>query len=367
MLVEPVRQTERSPLFIRLVENFESSDGLTSEQMLEGALTVFDVLPSDDRDKNAYLVRLYTGNALYAEVNRCLREDDETTMATYAGFIRDLRDVFRTNQEFPVVSPFHGLVRRGIYVDEPLEYVKGFRLDEEFVWPSFTSTSAGSGFHGNVCFEIRCYVAIDSQAQYTPASIAHLSAYECDEEVLFPPHVKFRVVNVNVIRQIVLMETIELPSVWQSIAERNLEGLQQWADANSDRLDSKDNLFSLINSVAEKWLDSAGPDDVRSAKEAFKICFSKRADINEQDDHGLGATPLLHVVLVIRRIRSIGDELGLAHREDILQELQNLRTWLLSSGSNPYIQNKNGESAVDVDPEIKPKLKELVNELTDFR
>ena len=126
-------------------------------------------------------------------------------------------------------------------------------------------------------------------------------------------------------------------------------------------------MFSLINSVAEKWLDSASPDDVRSAKEAFKICFSKRADINEQDDHGLGATPLLHVVLVIRRIRSIGDELGLAHREDILQELQNLRTWLLSSGSNPYIQNKNGESAVDVDPEIKPKLKELVNELTDFR
>eukprot|EP00971_Amphidinium_carterae_P017878 352270-Amphidinium_carterae.1 len=72
--------------------------------------------------------------------------------------------------------------------------------DKQFVWPQFTSTSTSdsAAFEGNIRFEIACNKHLKpgtNTQMYVPKSIQHLSEFQDEAEVLFPPHVHFRVVN----------------------------------------------------------------------------------------------------------------------------------------------------------------------------
>ena len=68
------------------------------------------------------------------------------------------------------------------------------------MWGDFTSTSKslGTAFTGSVRVQIQCSLGIDAaKAEYAPATVVRLSAYPDENEVLYPPHIKFRVVNIE--------------------------------------------------------------------------------------------------------------------------------------------------------------------------
>lgn len=112
-----------------------------------------------------------------------------------------------------VIVPFQGRVYRGITVGNPSAVLEGFKAGEEFLWAAFTSTSMSRPFGGNIRFEIQCSLDVDSQAaKYVPAQVTHLSQFVAENEVLFPPHVRFRVVGVK--GSTVQLEAIEYPNVW---------------------------------------------------------------------------------------------------------------------------------------------------------
>lgn len=216
---EPVRYAKRSRNFVDIIDKYDASRA--------GSATAEDIirkkagwnLPVSSPQRDEVLVRAYTGNRLYRAVNRALHTDDANGMAHFSGFIHDLREVFRTDKG--VLQPFHGKVFRGISVKSPIEYVNKFRKGDEFMWAAFTSTSERksaafvNGAKTAVTLEIQCSLGINGTvAQYAPARISHLSQATFEDEVLFPPHVKFRVVNVLIEEQsvVIQLETIEFPS-----------------------------------------------------------------------------------------------------------------------------------------------------------
>jgi len=203
---------KRSKKFVEIVERFNKDDPhqVTADETCQAYAR--SNLPKNPKARKMELVKVYTGNSVYQVVNQCLREDDEKNMRSFAGFIHELRDVFRTDDPNSILQHFQGIVYRGITVLNPKSYLGELEKAQEFVWPAFTSTSTRKAFSGNVRFEIKCSLGTDSaKAEYAPAKIAHLSQYPSEEEVLFPPHVKFRVVNLN--GAVLQLETMELPTV----------------------------------------------------------------------------------------------------------------------------------------------------------
>eukprot|EP00971_Amphidinium_carterae_P173733 3444061-Amphidinium_carterae.1 len=72
---------------------------------------------------------------------------------------------------------------------------------------------------------------------YVPKNIQHLSVFPNEAEVLFPPHVRFRVVNVK--GTTVMLETVDFPSVWQSLKQKKWDEFKEWAEKNPERVDTK--------------------------------------------------------------------------------------------------------------------------------
>jgi len=210
------RAAGRSKVFIELVEQHDPHRDASAQDGINIYLPRAQ-LPEDPMQRKQVLISLYTGNALYHVVNRCLLYDDAAKMRPLAGYIRELREVFRADLAPRLLAPFTGRVYRGITLADPGSVLQGLQVGEEFVWAAFTSTSPTRPFGGNIKFEIQCSLAIDGQtAHYAPGRVAHCSQFVNEDEVLFPPHVRFRVMSVQ--GNVVQLEAVEFPPVWDMTA-----------------------------------------------------------------------------------------------------------------------------------------------------
>lgn len=132
-----------------------------------------------------------------------------------------------------VLKPLVGTVWRGCTLSfaDQNQYHQGNVVVWED-WEGFSSTSktSPSAFGGNCMFEVhcsKCLMEAQNNGQglkakdfFVPAQIQHLSQFPMEDEVLYPPYTKFRVVNrvQNASGIHVVLETREFP---------NLEGLVQ--------------------------------------------------------------------------------------------------------------------------------------------
>jgi len=177
-----------------------------STQTIVDACAYFNQPLSDDaRERQEQLVMLYTKETpLYHEMNRALREDNIDHMRYFGAYIKELRDVFKTDHEDQIITPFEGTVWRGIKFPDAEAAIKQYPPGSVFVWPAFTSMStaksAAMGF-GNLVFEINCTPPPghydDDTPEYAPASVEEWSCYKSEHEILFPPNVRFKVEEIK--------------------------------------------------------------------------------------------------------------------------------------------------------------------------
>lgn len=251
-----------SELFIAEVEKPEVGD-LRSASTAVKRHTGISLTDDDQKERNIQLILAYTRETpLYKEMNLGLRANDKTALRKYAGYIRELRDAFAVHLPDAVVTPFSGTVRRGINVPNAAEVLSSYVIDEEYVWPSFTSTSTSAGFSGNVQFEIVCPQIPADHEGYAPANIKQFSAFPSEDEILFPPHMKLRVVNIQGSK--VLMETTAFPSVWEMVEQGDWDGVGQWAEMNPDRVEVKGASKSLANTIAMSSSLGTVPESIRT-------------------------------------------------------------------------------------------------------
>lgn len=216
----------------------------------------FGELPDDIIERQKMLLLYYTAESpIYPEMNKALRGDDPVGMAYYGAFIHELRDVFETGVAHRVVTPFLGKVWRGITLpDIEHELETTYLPDKSFVWPAFTSTSTNPGVANNfggwgnaVVFEITCNPPVggsfdDDDCEFAPADIAPLSVFGASEaEVLFPPNVEIRVINVQrptatngLSIPIIICETCGYDSIWGLIDAGNYDEVHEWLNAHPD-------------------------------------------------------------------------------------------------------------------------------------
>lgn len=164
-------------------------------------------------------------------------------------------------------------------------------------------------------------------AQYAPAQIVEYSNYTSESEVLFPPHVRFRVVNVK--GSLVQLETTEFPSVWEMIKKKDWAGFKTWADGNKERIDTKECSYSVISHVAKHCVSSG-------TTAPLEVCVGHHADINEEDPQ-TGDTPLLIAAEAVKATGKVGD----------------VAIWCLAAGANVHMKNKKGTAAVDIAPVLE--------------
>lgn len=165
-----------------------------------------------------------------------------------------------------------------VEIPDPDAVVEHYKRDGEFAWPAFTSTSRDKqvslGF-GNILFEIRCYPAPgtceDDAPEFAPASIKQWSVIGEEEEILFPPNTKFRVVNIkypddenNLPHPMVQCETLAFDSVWGLIAQGDHHGLHEWCKQNLDRVSSQSCEYDLLGAAVQ----AGGDDEDGSDEEA---------------------------------------------------------------------------------------------------
>jgi len=343
----PSDAEERSELFVEHVENYDSKKHPTADSFADRQAAV--KLSKDKKERHIQLLRIYTSDKIYKKLNSCLRNDDEEYMKMSAGFIYELREVFRTDHS--ILSFYQGEVYRGIYMPDPANFLKGYKKDGELVWASFTSTSVKKNAADNfgqgansISFEIMCSANINNKkAKYAPADIAPYSVFPMEAEVLFPPHTKFRVVNIKKDKgNQVHLETTEFPSVWKVVENERWKDFEKWADVNSKRINTKHCSFSIINTVAKKI--------AASDKNEFplQVCIKYKADINEVDPES-GNTPITQVANTFA-------DAGLNVTNT---EVEGLLTFLLQNGADPYKKSKNGKNAVM----IMPKLDTIVHKV----
>merc|ERR1712217_681070 len=191
-------------------------------------------------------------------MNLGLRNDDQNVLRTYAGYIRELRDAFAVHLPNVVVTPLSGKVYRGINVPNRAETLRQYVVDHEYVWPAFTSTSTSAGFCGNVQFEIVCPPLPSDHEGYAPANIKEFSAFPGEDEILLPPRMKLRVVNVQGNK--VMMETTAFPSVWEMVEQGDWDGVEKWAEMNPDRVNVNGASKSLADTIAKSSSLGTIPD-----------------------------------------------------------------------------------------------------------
>jgi hypothetical protein len=344
----PTEAEDRSELFVEHVENFDPKKHPTADSFADCQAAV--KLSKDKKQRSRQLLQIYTSDKIYGKLNSCLRNDDEDYMKMSAGYIYELREVFRTDDS--ILSFYKGIVYRGIYVADPGIILKGYEKDGEFVWASFTSTSVKKNAAENfgqgaksISFEIMCSANIDNKkAKYAPADIAPYSVFPMEAEVLFPPHTKFRVVNIKKDKgNQVQLETTEYPSVWKVVENERWKDFEKWADVNSKRINTKHCSFSIINTVAKK-VAAADKTDFKP----LQVCIKYNADINEFDPES-GNTPITQVANAFA-------DAGL-NVTNI--EVKGLLTFLLQNGADPYKKSKNGKNAV----QIMPKFHAIVHKI----
>jgi hypothetical protein len=137
-------------------------------------------------------------------MNRALRDDNLDKMRYFGSYIKELRDVFKTDHENQLITPFEGKVWRGITFEDPEQALADYPVGVEFVWSAFTSMTTNQDVaknFGNLTFEIECCPPAgtfdDDVPEYAPANIKDFSSFPGEDEILFPPNISFRVVRIE--------------------------------------------------------------------------------------------------------------------------------------------------------------------------
>jgi len=245
------------------------------------------------------LISLYTGNSVYNQMNAAMREDSEDGLRRYGILIAETRDAFRSDymekQHMPL-SPFLGTVFRGVSLQQTS--IDSYKVGQEVTWPAFSSTSnkKGTAFGGNVIFEIHCskmlehVVASEKAKLYVPAEIAKFSQYKGENEVLFPPYTRFRVVShlVDGSKRRVVLETIEFPPINEMISTGNWQGVQQYLDAQQKKYPAVGKCGNVGSTDASdtdtqvtNWLSYAGNDVMHAVAKQIAVAKQSGNDVSQ--------------------------------------------------------------------------------------
>jgi len=248
--------TERTEAFIKCIEEFDPQSPEVG-QFHEGPPPTgfrdfteafrpyhpnpeWMIFPEPGFARDQKICSMYTlATGLFKEMNKCLRVDNEDGMRRHAAFIWELRQVLRFQRDKICTpdgrkcKPFVGKVLRGLTV--PVDECEGlanlYKVGTDFTWPAFTSCQLEEGglwpFDGNLNFEIECNIdpkTVDTDEVYAPVSVKRFLSGS--NEVLFPPHTKFRVVGERDVQTVTendetkdvytkILEVIELPTPWK--------------------------------------------------------------------------------------------------------------------------------------------------------
>lgn len=164
-------------------------------------------LPKEPRERQAALVKAYTDQSpIYGNINEALRDDDLRKLSYYGGYIKELRDAFKTDHVDQIITPFEGMVWRGIRYADVEKALRDYPPGKIFVWAGFNSFTtekqvAESFGSGGVLFRVKCapppHTYDDDDPEYAPADIQEWSAFGTGEaEILFPCNIKLRVLQV---------------------------------------------------------------------------------------------------------------------------------------------------------------------------
>jgi len=191
-------------------------------------------------------VKIYTGNGLYAQLNRDLRFDNDVNAGNpksglkyYGRYISMAMSAlsyrYKDTSHF---TPYSGIVTRGMSGIPQNVIDNDYAVDKLITWPNFSSTSyiASASFGGNVKFEINInpnlFLKLSNtdpakdnpeqaklrekmKNQFFPAKVDDISSYKVEKEVLLPPYMTFRVTHKEKTSHhwLIKMETTELPSL----------------------------------------------------------------------------------------------------------------------------------------------------------
>mmetsp|Transcript_45889 Transcript_45889/g.106679 ORF Transcript_45889/g.106679 Transcript_45889/m.106679 type:complete len:962 (+) Transcript_45889:56-2941(+) len=223
-------------------------------------------LVQDPLRRRAQLIEIYGEDTpLHHEINDALTRDDYEGLFKYASYIRELRDAFNTETSAVAnnLGPFEGLVYRCAVLPDPGAVVDLYERDAVFHWPAFISTTTDRSIlesYGNVLFEIRCVQgigALDEDGTFSPADIVRWSVFQDADEVLFPPYVKYRVVNIRYpttpgdTRPVVQCEVLFMESIWAMIASCEIDKVAEWCEYNPERVRTEGSEYSLVHHAAD--------------------------------------------------------------------------------------------------------------------
>ena len=218
-----------------------------------------------------HMVWLYTTSHYYQRLNYALRANNED-LENLAAIIFFTREAFRS--DLGAMRPFDGQLVRGIK-GLTLEQLSLFTPDSCFYWPAFTSasvnTSVGNGFANHphcgaqgrsVTFHIRCHGHFYDEhgmaqeaVKYVPCDVQPHSIDHSTGEVVLPPYTKLRSINVSVDpisdAATIWVETLEFPSVWQSIRDLDAESFEAFARRYPDVLSAHGCEVSIVNEMAK--------------------------------------------------------------------------------------------------------------------
>lgn len=199
-----------------------------TQTIVEACCSIEESLPEEPIERQKMIAKLYTMETpLYHEMNKALRDDDLSAMRYYSAYIKELRDVFKTDHQDQIIEPFVGKVWRGITFPDPDVAVKDFAVGNTFVWSAFTSMSLDRDVafnFGNIVFEVSCLPPKEAYdgavAVYAPASVQAFSDFSEEAEILFPPNVQFEVKQIqmpdgrdgSVTSPLVICETVAFDS-----------------------------------------------------------------------------------------------------------------------------------------------------------
>lgn len=249
--VKPL-SSERTQVFIKCIEEYDPNDP-TNEDFDEGppprgfrnmseAIRPYHpnpewmIWPDPGFARDQKICSMYTlATGMFQDINKCIRDDNEDGIRRLAPFIWELRQLLRfevskiCTPEGRKCKPFMGRVLRGldVPVKECEELASLYKKGTEFTWPAFTACQVEEGglwpFDGNLNFEIECN--IDPKKLKVPEVFAPLriSRFLGDSnEVLLPPHTKFRVIREKPVERVTenevtrdvytkILEVVELP------------------------------------------------------------------------------------------------------------------------------------------------------------
>lgn len=184
--------------FYSMKDNFQNIQkivytGLRAEGYEEQAV-ILSAIDNED-DFNTELIRQYTQNGLYHDVNRLLRLGHSGSDIGNHNLVPWILQLNAAIWRLPEVG---GDVFRGTTMnkDDLMKYKKG----QIFVWSSFVSYSKNQEqcFGGNVIFRMRGVSGIAEWDKRAPRDIAAFSVFPEEQEVIMPICGAYRVNRVDI-------------------------------------------------------------------------------------------------------------------------------------------------------------------------